>query len=111
MTDNITGIKSRSGIISTTTIKIIRKYTKQSIGEIKSNAANGNPLYYVNTIGGNLSSIKACYNELIHSGADVYLIDCWAGDEEETTLELLDNLMRSHDETANEVAFYMKMES
>ena len=94
------GIKIVSYKSIATVVKIIRKYTKQSISEIKSAVAEGTFVYSGDQCDGDaLENLIECYKELTGSLVKAQLYE----NGREIPLQFLLNLRESYREIANEV--------
>ena len=82
-------------------ISIIRNYTTDSIGVIKTKIQNGKPVLsckYTDRVG--LSKLIQCYYELSAQEIDLTLHEL---DNEITTIRFLENLLSSYDEISGEI--------
>ena len=102
------GIKLVSNIFSANCAKILKKYRNISISEIKKIVENGDLLMTCDYIdGAGIKQILSLYDELSNNGFKCILFE----DNEETTPELLNNLVNLYRETEYQVIKEMESEA
>lgn len=102
------GIKLVNNIFSANCAKILREYRKIPISELKKIVENGDLLMTCDYIdGAGIKQILSLYDELLNNGFKCILFE----DNEETTPELLNNLVNLYRETEYQVIKEMEREA
>lgn len=96
----LVGIKVKETTFNANIVKIMRRYSDESISDIKKKVINREYLYvcdYIDFDG--LATIVEIYNAMKKTNIDVELFE----HEEITTIEFLNNLIQSYSETEKQV--------
>ena len=102
------GIKLADNFFSANCAKILREYRKIPISELKKIVENGDLLMTCDYIdGAGIKQILSLYDELSHNGFKCTLFE----DNEETTLEFLNNLVNLYKEIEYQVNEEMEREA
>ncbi len=108
MGDDVIGIKIVSYTSTANVVRIIRKYSKSSMAEIKNAVNTGEFVYAVDQYDeGALDDIIRCRKELVDAGIEVQL---YMGDEQ-VSLQFIRNLRESSREIGYEVEAEAELEN
>lgn len=102
------GIKVKEPVFNAKIAKIARKYENISISETKNRVISNNLLFscdYIDAEG--INKVISLYNELLDERIDAILIE----NDEITTIDFLDNLLESYNETEAQVENEIDMEA